>query len=77
MGHEQRQRHPIPSAHKPSKAVAERIEEQRQRLFRAMNLVGTTAPSCGEDDLDRQDTLDAANEVMDGVALELCAISGI
>jgi hypothetical protein len=50
------------------------IEEQRQRLFRAMNLVGTTALSCDEGDSNRKGTLEAAHEIMNDVAAQLEAI---
>jgi len=68
---------PITAAGKPNKATAERIEEQRVRIFRAMNLVGTTVLSLDqEDDLDQRGTLEAAYEILDEVALELNVISG-
>jgi hypothetical protein len=54
----------ITTAGNPKKHAAERIEEQRVRIFRAMNLVGTTVLSLGQDhDLDDQrGTLEAARD---------------
>jgi hypothetical protein len=40
---------PITAAEKPEKETADRIEEQRGRIFRAMNLVGTTVLSLNQD----------------------------
>jgi hypothetical protein len=64
---------------------AERIEEQRVLIYRAMNFVRTTQLSLNlrsdrspdsVDDLSRSGTLDAAYEILDSVAMELNAISG-
>jgi hypothetical protein len=67
---------PITAAGKPNTVMAERIEEQRIRIFRAMNFVWTTELSLGEDNLDQRGTLEAAYEVLNEVVLELNALSG-
>lgn len=63
---------PFTAAGKPDEAAgAERIEKQRVRIFRAMNLVWTTVLSLGDDALDQRGTLEAAYEVLEEVVSEL------
>ena len=64
----------ITAAKKTDRVMAERIEDQRALILRAMNLIRTTELSLG-DALDQRGTLEAAYEVLDEVALELNAIS--
>jgi hypothetical protein len=67
---------PITAAGKLKEETAERIEELRARIFRAMNLVETTRLSLSQDhELDRRGTLEGAYEILDEVASELNTIS--
>jgi hypothetical protein len=71
---------PITAAKKLDKVMAERLEELRVRIFRAMNFVWTTEFSLqsawGDDALDQRGALEAAYEILGEVASELNAISG-
>jgi hypothetical protein len=62
---------PISAARKPNAELARLLNEQINQVYRAKNLVGTTAKSLDENDNDRRGTLEAACEVLQDIVDEL------